>query len=551
MDKKEIVTFFLEREILLAPEFLISLKEETDVSSFYRELNKKLKNKPLVFGEEIIISNQIRNNVEIIWNEFDRLKVGFEKGRNTNLFNPFSEINQMDEGLDLTATNQVLQTIEKDKENEASVIVVKNYTEGEKKIEVNDFVNNFRNRYESIKKMLLARQELQDSISITRLTRKQEGESISIIGLVLNKEETKNGNIRITLEDLSGTVDVLVTKKKEEIFELAKDVVLDEVIGVAGAMGNKIVFCNSLYVPDIPINHELKKSKDETYAVFISDIHFGIKNFLKEDFMKFVLWLKGEYGSEQQQKVAEKVKYLFIIGDVVEGVGIYPGQEEDLEIKDIYEQYEEATKYLKMIPEKIKIIMCGGNHDAMRISEPQPVFDPLIGKGFYEMPNVIMTSNPAVVNIHSSEGFPGFDVLMYHGFSFPYFSENVSSIRDKGGLARCDLIMKFLLQRRHLAPSHGSNLYTPNGTYDPLVIDKIPDLFVSGHVHQISVGNYRNVTLLNSSCWVVQSEDNAKRGIIPHPAKIPIINLKTREVKIMNFLDDNTKVLHSERMGLK
>ena len=92
-------------------------------------------------------------------------------------------------------------------------------------------------------------------------------------------------------------------------------------------------------------------------------------------------------------------------------------------------------------------------------------------------------------------------------------------------------------------------MYIPDETADPLVITDVPDIFISGHIHQITVGSYRNVTLVNSSCWVVQSEDNAKRGIIPHPGKIPIINLKTREVKIMNFLDDSVKVLFNERMA--
>ena len=204
-----------------------------------------------------------------------------------------------------------------------------------------------------------------------------------------------------------------------------------------------------------------------------------------------------------------------------------------------------------MIPERIKVIMCGGNHDAIRMSEPQPVFDKQMAKGLYNLPNLLIVSNPAVVNIDSTDNFPGFDVLMYHGFSFPYYAESVPSLRSKGGLKKCDLIMKFLLQRRHLAPSHGSTLYVPDDEEDSLVIDIVPDIFVSGHIHQITIGNYRNVSLINSSCWVVQSEDNAKRGIIPEPAKIPIINLQTREVKIMNFLSDGVKVLVEERLAAK
>lgn len=436
-------------------------------------------------------------------------------------------------------------------QSKRNVKVIFSYDKEVKKREVGDFVAYFKNRYETLRKILASRQELQESISIIRLSRKQAGERISIVGLVLDKSETKNGNIRLTIEDTTGVCGVLVTKNKDELYKAAKDIVLDEVIGISGTVSDRILFCNQIYFPDIYVTHELKKSPDEVYAVFISDIHFGIKNFLSTDFLKFVKWLRGEYGNDNQREVANKVGYLFVTGDIVEGVGIYPGQEEDLEIRDIKEQYNEAYKYLSMIPERIKIIICGGNHDAMRISEPQPPFDKVISKKIYEIPNMVVVSNPAVVNIHYSEEFPGFNVLMYHGFSFPYYGDNVPSITEKGGIFRCDLIMKFLLQKRHLAPSHSSTLYIPDGEFDPLVIRDIPDIFVSGHIHQITANNYRNVSMINSSCWVVQSEDNARRGIVPQPCKIPIINLKTREIKIMNFLDENTKVLLSERMGLK
>ena len=51
---------------------------------------------------------------------------------------------------------------------------------------------------------------------------------------------------------------------------------------------------------------------------------------------------------------------------------------------------------------------------------------------------------------------------MYHGYSFDYFVAQVDSLRNQGGYDRADLIMKFLLKRRHLAPSHLSTLYIPD-----------------------------------------------------------------------------------------
>ncbi len=438
-----------------------------------------------------------------------------------------------------TPTTQIYETpqetIQTQEPSRGRVTIVKSYLKEPKKQDVQSFVHYFRKRYETLRKMLESRLELQNSISINRLAHKQEGESVSLIGIITDKTFTKNGNIVIHLEDLTGITRIIATKTKEELFATASDLVLDEVIGVTGMTGKGIIFCNNLYFPEIPISHELKKAPDEAYVAFISDIHFGIKNFLADEFIKFTQWLKGEYGSPQQREMAQKVKYLFVTGDVVEGIGIYPGQEDDLAIQDITAQYDEAARYFRMIPEHIQIILCGGNHDAIRISEPQPPLDKKFAKALHELPNILMVSNPSVINIHASDGFPGFNVLMYHGYSVYYLAGNIPSIRAKGGQDRIDLIMQFLLQRRHLAPSHGSNLYIPDTEEDPLVISAIPDIFVTGHIHQIVAANYRNVTLINSSCWVTQSENQAKRGIVPRPARIPLVNLQTREVKIMNF----------------
>lgn len=101
--------------------------------------------------------------------------------------------------------------------------------------------------------------------------------------------------------------------------------------------------------------------------------------------------------------------------------------------------------------------------------------------------------------------------------------------------------MKFLLQKRHLAPTHTSNRYVPDADADPLIINKIPDFFITGHIHRVSVSNYKNVTLINASCWTGITEDQEKRGLENQPAKVPIINLKTREVKVINFLKSESE----------
>ena len=98
--------------------------------------------------------------------------------------------------------------------------------------------------------------------------------------------------------------------------------------------------------------------------------------------------------------------------------------------------------------------------------------------------------------------------------------------------------MKFLLKRRHLAPTHGSTRYQLSYSKDPLIIKDVPDFFVTGHVHRASITNYRNVTLLNCSCWISQTNYQEKRGLVPQPGRAIYMNLKTRKPKIMNFLDE-------------
>ena len=117
--------------------------------------------------------------------------------------------------------------------------------------------------------------------------------------------------------------------------------------------------------------HERKNSPNEEYALFIGDLHFGSKRFLKKGFEKFMEYLKGKIpGTEEEVK---KIKYLFIVGDIVTGVGNYPNQEKDLEINDLEEQFIQLCEYaFTKIRKDIKIIISPGNHDCVRLMEPQP-----------------------------------------------------------------------------------------------------------------------------------------------------------------------------------
>lgn len=432
--------------------------------------------------------------------------------------------------------------LKKEVQKQNSIKVIKDYSEKPKKRSFQDFVKVFNKRFEGLSNILKARSELQSLTSIARLQGKESGDKVSIIGMVLEKSFTKANNIIVTVEDKSGPCKVIIRKEGDkDLYARGLDLVDDEVIGASGTWLGSALFPDDIYHPDVPLSKELKKSPEEEYVVFMGDMHFGSKHFMKKEFTKFLAWINGKVGNDEQKHIASKVKYIVMTGDLIEGAGTYPGQENDLEIIDVKEQYDDAAKWFSRIPSHIQMVTTTGNHDVGRLAEPQekPYFE--AAQTLYKMPNLRLVSNPALVRLGASGNFPGFDVLLYHGGSFIYYSENVPSIRAAGGQKRADLILKFLLERRHLAPTHGSTLIIPDVDQDYLLIDEVPDFLATGHIHRTSASTYKNVTALNTSCWTETTENQIKRGLEPQPGRAMIVNLQTRDVKVMNFLSKDQK----------
>lgn len=567
MEKEEkIIEEFFNRGVLISKDVLEKKIDDTLFQKLEAEGDIIVLN-----SDYVTLIEQQKNIVD--WYDLDTYRVAAEKDRDEELYQhqlqtfrqSFLSVDavsfhdqQQIQSLEtpISQTNPTLLQMEENKINDqhffeadnfsyssltelsptiSSVIILVSYQNNPHKYEISDFTNFFLSRYKFLETILRYRQELSNIVTVSRLLAKKEKEAFSIIGLVDEIGETKAGNLIITIEDITGKLKVVFSKNKKELFLTAKDLVVDEVIGVTGIYSEKFLFADSIVWPDIPQTHELKKSEQEEYAIFLSDIHVGSKLFLKEEFEKFLRWINGKVGNETQRTVAQKVKYIFIAGDLVDGVGIYPLQEEELEIKNITQQYEEFTRLIQRIPTEKKIIICPGNHDMIYLAEPQPAFYQSFAPGLFTLPNITLVTNPSLINIEKTEKFSGFDVLLYHGYSFDYYVANVESIRSQGGYHRSDLIMKFLLKRRHLAPSFRSTPYFPAHQEDPLLIKKVPDFFVTGHIHYCRVANYRGVTLISGSCWQGKTTFQEKLGHEPEPARVPLVNLKTREVKILRF----------------
>jgi len=101
------------------------------------------------------------------------------------------------------------------------------------------------------------------------------------------------------------------------------------------------------------------------------------------------------------------------------------------------------------------------------------------------------------------------------------------------GYNQPEKVMEELLKRRHLVPSYGMDIAAEQE--DRLIIDEIPDLVHSGHVHTNGYKTYRGVKILNSGTWQAQTKFQKMVGHTPTPCRLPILELKSKTMQIINF----------------
>jgi len=519
---KEILEFCLGKGILLDREVLNLFSEISDVESL-KLIIEKIKSNT---SQKIITKEIFSKHQEQVGQFFLDLPKENQKNLEKLKIKLGLSIEISREGI-VGKAEPVFDLVKPMREF-GNVKVVSQISPLGKKLEVKDFVNYFRNRLSDMRNVLQEHSGLNNLVSINKISGNRQG--ISIIGMVSDKRVTKNKNLMFDVEDLTGKIKVLVNENKKELFEKANEISLDSVVGFNCSGSREIVFVNDIIFPESTLP-ERKKAFVEGYALFIGDLHFGSKRFLEEGFLRFVDYLNGNV--ENTPEVA-KIKYLFVVGDLVTGVGNYPNQEPDLRINDLEEQYSKLAEIFGRIRKDIKIIICPGNHEGVRLMEPQPLLDEKYAWPLYEMENVVMINNPATVNIGAGENFSGFNVLAYHGFSFPYYASTVDSLIKVRAMNQPELIMEYFLKNRHLAPTHASVQYFPC-EQDVHFIKEVPDIFVSGHTHKSGVTYHNNVLVISVSSWEGMTPYQEKFGNTPDHCKVPMFNLKTRAVKILDF----------------
>ncbi|MEM2341751.1 MAG: DNA-directed DNA polymerase II small subunit [Candidatus Bathyarchaeia archaeon] len=387
-----------------------------------------------------------------------------------------------------------------------------------------DCIEYFRSRFRKISRIIRSRVDSKDAGSIEDALKTPENSRIKIICMITEKRETKRG-IFFKVEDLENQAVVFVPIENHSAYSKAQRILLDQVICVNALHGkNDLFIAEDLIFPDVPLKKP-NKSSVPVCAVLLSDLHVGSKMFMEKEFRRFIRWLKGEIGGNSLREIASRTKYLIIAGDIVDGVGIYPKQFEELEIKDLYRQYEKAARIIEEIPEYIEIVVIPGNHDATRRALPQPAILREYAEPLYDLGRIKFLGDPSVISLH------GISILISHGRSL---DDVISSIPNMS-FQEPDEAMKILLQCRHLAPVYGMKTLIASEAVDHLVIEHVPDIFHAGHVHMMKYSIYRNILVVNSGAWQEQTEYQKEMGHIPNPGIVPIVNLQTLEVTPINF----------------
>ena len=423
------------------------------------------------------------------------------------------------------SSKTTLAFIPEAKEYEISFEILKDptgkiYTSGS----YTDFYDLTLDKFNRLRNLMKKRPEVLSANNINNILRLTNKVEISVIGIVKENRKTKKGNTLLILEDVTGLINILFRRDSEnqDNIKIVETTLNDQVVYVEGVFnpgerGNSgIVYGSYISKIDIPRDYEPNNSFDPLSLALISDTHIGSKEFVEKLWYRFTDLLNGKIGNKKQRELAGKIKYVIINGDLVDGIGIYPGQKNDLIFSDIYDQFKEATKLLSIIPDYIKIIYSSGNHEPVRTAIPRPAVPKKYSEEIRNL-GVSCVGNPAFVKTHNV------NTLIYHGDSILDMNMLIPGLENNKPAEA----MKELLKCRHLAPVYGKKTQIAPTNKDWLVIDKIPDIFHTGHIHINEMDYYNHIALVNSGCFQSQTDFMNSLGIQPTPGILSIIDLVT------------------------
>jgi len=257
---EDILKTIRDRGLLLERDVFDLLNEIKD-KSVVKELLEGLER---FSGQKIITKSTLNKNFEFVKGFVNKLSDGSKESIERYIVKL---------GLSLEITKEkFIPPKEETKGKKGDYQIFYADTKADKKLEVKDFVGHFRSRYQQLQRMLMQRPDLRNLTSINKIS--GERQSICIIGMVSEKRITKNKNLIVRFEDLTGEISVLFKHDNEEMYNVAEELQLDDVVAVKCSGNNDFLFAHELFFPDSFI-YEKVKFEEDSKAVLLEHAQHG------------------------------------------------------------------------------------------------------------------------------------------------------------------------------------------------------------------------------------------------------------------------------------
>ena len=222
------------------------------------------------------------------------------------------------------------------------------------------YVSLFNDRFASLSRLVRRNPSMRDAGTLSQLNPDEENQ---VVGMIAEINTFANGKIKVTIEDKTSRLNLMLS----ETDGIPLNLINDEVIGVSGKLNRQgnMLFVNSPIYAHLGRYREPSRAEEPYIALFVSDKHLGSGTFKEAEWDKFVSWLNGEL--DYNKEWIPNPGYLVVAGDAVDGIDSYPGQEADLSITDVWEQYSVLSQSVSKIPNMIQTVIMPGNHDAVRL----------------------------------------------------------------------------------------------------------------------------------------------------------------------------------------
>lgn len=329
-----------------------------------------------------------------------------------------------------------------------------------------------------------------------------------------------DGYYRLRLEDPNGIWTAIAPARDRSLSEKVETLCRDMVIAVRAAARGSRLIVRDVMLPDVPQSDRPFRGPDVRLCI-ASDVHIGSSRFNRRAFEDFLDWLSSEHEELN-------VRMLLINGDLVDGVFVYPNQREELEIRTLRDQFAEAGRLLARVPKSVKVAYVPGNHEPVRRALPQPPVHADHRRLLDPEGRFIFLGNPALVEVGGAR------LMLFHGQTMDDVIQSSMRFSYSDLRRTAGEVMEVLLRSRHLAPSMEVTPVIP-WREDHLLLEEVPHVLATGHIHVAAFRVYRGVRLVNSGTFQDQTRLQKGVGLEPTVGTVAVLDLRDLSVRFERF----------------